>query len=117
MSIMSKIRAGVVIAALSGTAGCLYGTGGGFVLLEPPAPRAEVIVAQPGPEYVWVAGYWSWADPQYVWVPGRWAVPPRNYVAWEPGGWVREERGWRRKEGHWKKRHEGEDHDKGDRDR
>ena len=26
----------------------------------PPPPRAEVVVPQPGPAYVWIAGHWAW---------------------------------------------------------
>src|SRR2546423_14232301 len=41
-----------------------------------PPPRPEVIVVQPGPAHVWVAGHWAWrpASRAYVWIPGVWVV-------------------------------------------
>ena len=37
----------------------------------PPAPQTEVIPVAPGPDYVWVGGYWVRQGPRWVWAPGR----------------------------------------------
>ena len=56
---------------------------------------------QPGPEHVWVTGYWWWTNMNYMWVPGYWAVPPyKNYVyvsghwAYTGNRWVYHRGGW-----------------------
>src|SRR5438309_1435656 len=44
----------------------------------------------PGPDYVWVPGYWAW-DPEwedYYWVPGTWSLAPEPYFYWTPGYWA-----------------------------
>ena len=48
----------------------------------PPPPVTEVVVAQPGPEYVWVRGHHRWDEGAhaYVWVSGRWVVPPTGFM-------------------------------------
>jgi hypothetical protein len=47
-----------------------------------PPLRHEVVVVRPGPNYVWVPGYWNWAGRQYVWVAGSWVLPPRPGAIW-----------------------------------
>ncbi len=71
-----------------------------------PAPRVEVMPAQPGPAYVWVAGHWAWRGPRrgYVWVPGYWAVPHAPGYVWEPGYWAPRPGGYVWIEGHWRLR-------------
>lgn len=60
----------------------------------PPAP-ADVVLVQPAPDTVWIAGCWIWEPRGYVWMPGHWERPPpyhRIYVAphWQRrgGGYV-----------------------------
>jgi len=53
----------------------------------PPAPQTEVIVASPGPGYVWVRGSWEWHN-RWVWAPGRWIFPPRPHAVWVEGRWA-----------------------------
>lgn len=50
----------------------------------PPPPRAEVVVAKPGPDRVWVPGHWDWKPQRdaYAWVEGRWVRPPRRGAVW-----------------------------------
>jgi hypothetical protein len=69
--------------------------------MGPPALRAEVIVARPGPAYVWIAGYWGWRAGGYYWVPGRW-VRERPGRAWVPGRWERIGRHWEWRRGYWR---------------
>lgn len=45
----------------------------------PPAPRYGPSFRRPpvpGPGFVWVDGYWSFARGRYVWVGGYWSRPP-----------------------------------------
>ncbi len=57
--------------------------GGEVVVNEaPPAPPSEVIVASPGPGFVWVGGYWGWAGGGWHWQAGRWARPPHGGAVW-----------------------------------
>lgn len=41
----------------------------------------------PSPGYIWVPGYWAWADGGYYWVPGTWVLPPAVGLLWTPGYW------------------------------
>src|SRR5436190_345880 len=54
------------------------------------APPAIPVYQQPfcpAPGYIWVPGYWAWADFGYYWVPGVWVAPPRVGLLWTPGYW------------------------------
>ena len=54
----------------------------------PPPPQPEVVVYQPGPEYVWVPGYWAFNGSAYIWIGGRWARPPHHrYHAYYAPHW------------------------------
>ncbi|HEY0514371.1 MAG TPA: hypothetical protein VGH73_20875 [Thermoanaerobaculia bacterium] len=58
---------------------------GGVQVYGPPPPlRHEVLIARPGPRYVWVPGYWNWEPYRrhYVWIGGRWLLPPYPRAAW-----------------------------------
>jgi len=48
----------------------------------PPAPRAYRIPPQPGPDYVWVEGYWYPVNGQYQWHNGYWTHPPYPDAYW-----------------------------------
>jgi len=47
------------------------------------------VVAAPGPNYVWIDGYWTWdyGYREYVWVPGHWELTPYTGAYWIPGYW------------------------------
>jgi hypothetical protein len=100
------VRRAVLAVAMASTAACagmaLEGVSFEFVQREPPPPRREVIVASPGPGYVWVAGHWSWRSNDYVWEPGTWVIIQTGYHRWEPGRWRHDRRGWYWVEGHWR---------------
>lgn len=68
----------------------------------PPAPRVERYVYAPGPGYVWVPGYYSWAGSNYNWVGGRWALPPHAHASWVPGHYVQRYGHSEYIEGHWR---------------
>jgi hypothetical protein len=53
----------------------------------PPPPRQEIIVAQPGPEYVWIGGYWAWHHHHHEWIAGRWERPPHGRHEWVAPRW------------------------------
>jgi outer membrane lipoprotein SlyB len=54
----------------------------------PPQPVTEtVVVAQPGPDYIWIDGCWTWYGARWVWFGGHWAVPPRPHARWVVGRW------------------------------
>ena len=48
----------------------------------PPAPRAYRVPPQPGPDYVWVDGYWYPENGQYRWHGGYWTRPPYPDAYW-----------------------------------
>src|SRR5215469_5809740 len=75
-------------------------------LIAPTPARAQMLIAVsvnfappplpfylqppiPGPDYVWIPGYWAWdADfYDYYWVPGTWALAPRPGLLWTPPWW------------------------------
>jgi hypothetical protein len=66
----------------------------------PPAPRHEVIVERdrPGPDFVWVGGFWDGSPGHYVWRAGHWDRPPHGH---EHGQWIAP---------HWEKDHDGHYH-------
>lgn len=43
----------------------------------------------PGPDYVWMPGFWAWDDDEedYFWVPGTWVMAPRPGLLWTPPWW------------------------------
>ena len=76
--------------------------GGDVVVSEaPPPPRTEIIVAAPGPGYVWTPGYWSWHG-RWIWVGGRYVLRPHPHAVWLPGHWAHRGRGHVWIEGRWR---------------
>jgi YXWGXW repeat-containing protein len=54
----------------------------------PPLPVYEQPII-PGPDYIWVPGYWAWSDDfGYYWVPGTWVLAPEPGLLWTPGYWA-----------------------------
>ncbi len=99
------MTAALALVATSGASGCVVNeaespTRGVVVSGPPPAPVREDRPAAPGPQAVWVSGYWHWTGMQYAWIPGHWEAPPPGatwnapvYTArdgryfYESGGW------------------------------
>ena len=53
---------------------------------EPPqVVRETVVVAAPGPGYVWIAGSWIWYGNNWRWYGGHWAQPPHPQAHWITG--------------------------------
>ena len=86
----------------------------------PPPPRVvRVQPHRPGPQYVWVDGYWYPERGRYVWHDGYWAQPPYRSARWIQPRW---DRGryydgyWDGNRGRWDRNHRRFDRDD-DRDR
>ncbi len=47
----------------------------------------------PGPDFVWVGGYWDGSPGHYVWVKGRWDRPPHGHTAWVGPRWEKDHDG------------------------
>ena len=55
----------------------------GITIGPPPPPRVvRVLPESPGPEFVWVPGYWNWVGGRWVWVEGHWERPPHPHAVW-----------------------------------
>jgi hypothetical protein len=54
------------------------------ITFGPPEPRQEIVIAQPNPGAVWIAGYYQYnpLTARYVWVPGHWSSPPAAGQTW-----------------------------------
>ena len=65
----------------------------GLVVSEAPPATVyqEVIAPAPGPDYVWISGYWTWYGGRWCWARGHWAYPPYRGAYWYGGRW--EQRG------------------------
>lgn len=55
----------------------------------PPARRVEHydMRSRPGPDYVWIDGYWAGEPGHYRWVAGRWDRPPHPGARWVAPRW------------------------------
>ena len=61
---------------------------GTMVAEAPPATvYQEVVYPAPGPDYVWVGGYWTWYGGRWCWARGHWAYPPYRGAYWYGGRW------------------------------
>ena len=55
----------------------------GIRIGPPPAPRVvRVQPRRPGPDYVWVGGYWYPVGSRYTWHNGYWTRPPYEGATW-----------------------------------
>jgi hypothetical protein len=68
----------------------------------PPPAIVETVVVSPGPEYVWVPGYWRWYGHSWGWIRGAWVIPPHHGVVWVEGRWGRRFGRVMWVEGHWR---------------
>jgi hypothetical protein len=48
----------------------------------PPAPRAYRVPPPPGPDYMWIEGYWYPQGSRYQWHDGYWTRPPYEGAYW-----------------------------------
>jgi hypothetical protein len=55
----------------------------GIRIGRPPEPRVVAVVpTQPGPEFVWIGGYWYPIGGHYRWHEGYWSRPPYEGARW-----------------------------------
>ena len=57
------------------------------IRIAPPLLPVYVQPPIPGPDYIWVPGYWAWDVDDYYWVPGTWVLAPYPDLLWTPGYW------------------------------
>jgi len=50
----------------------------------PPPPRVVYVEPAPGPEFIWVVGYWYPEGRHYEWHEGYWTRPPYEGARWVP---------------------------------
>ena len=65
-------------------AACVFGQiSVGIQIGPPPPPRViRVQPVRPGPDYVWIDGYWYVVDGRYRWHGGYWTLPPYAGARW-----------------------------------
>ena len=57
----------------------------GIQIGAPPPPRVVAVVpTRPGPDFVWVDGYWYPVGHHYKWHAGYWTRPPYEGARWVP---------------------------------
>ncbi len=78
----------------------------------PPRPRWERRTTCPGPNYIWIAGYWDRQGDQWGWAPGRWEEPSQRGSTWIRPQYRREGRAYRYEPGRWshQRMEEGDDY-------
>jgi hypothetical protein len=72
-----------------------------IVTEAPPVPQSEVVLAQPSPKHMWLAGYWTWRDARYEWMAGHWELPPSSRSVWVLPRWEQQGNAYRFYEGYW----------------
>jgi hypothetical protein len=77
------------------------GVGTTIVTEAPPALQSEVVLAQPSPNYVWIAGYWTWRNEQYEWTAGHWELPPNTGAVWVAPRWEQQGNAYKFTAGYW----------------
>ena len=66
-----------------GTAFAQISIGVGIRIGPPPPPRVVAVrPVTPGPDYVWVEGYWYPVGNHYKWHAGYWTRPPYPGAVW-----------------------------------
>jgi hypothetical protein len=73
----------------------------------PPPPRPDIVIGvSPGPDYVWIGGYWDGSPGHYTWVGGRWDHPPHAHGQWMAPHWDRGTDGhYHQTKGEWRDKH------------
>lgn len=75
---------------------------GRYAHQAPPPDQTESPAPQPGPEYIWVAGHYSWDGADFQWHRGQWTIPPTGYHTWAMGRWEQSgSTNWVYVEGQW----------------
>lgn len=95
---------GTLVLAAGLSAACVGGppVGAAFVSVRPPRAIVEFRSEAPGPDHVWIEGYYRWDGNSYGWVPGHWERVPSGRRHWVPGRWRSYRGQWYWVEGHWR---------------
>jgi len=80
----------------------------------PPRPRWEQQPHRPGPNHVWIQGYWDRRGNQWAWAPGRWEEPAQRDSYWIRPQYRNEGGAYRYEPGRWshQRMEEGEDYNR-----
>jgi len=70
------------------------------VMIDPPPLRVEIRSDPPGPDYIWINGYWDWNGHTYIWISGHWSRH-NPHKEWQPGHWEQRPHGWVWMPGRW----------------
>jgi YXWGXW repeat-containing protein len=68
---------------------------------KPPALRHERRGESPGPDHVWIGGFWHWEGSRWHWVPGRWEARIAPSAYWIPARYIHGSHGYIYEPGHW----------------
>ena len=68
---------------------------------KPPAPRYERRPVSPGPDYVWVGGFWDWDGAHWRWISGRWELRAQPQAYWIAPRYIHSGHGYIYEPGHW----------------
>ena len=111
-SIAARVAGGLSLFAVAGFTGpkllaspVLADISINLELAGPPPPRHEVFFERdrPGPDYIWIAGFWDGAPGQYRWVGGHWDRPPHGHRHWAPPRWEKDHDGrYHQVKGEWR---------------
>jgi len=101
-----RILSLAMMLAVASVLGC---EGAAYVETEPPPLQVEVRSDPPGPEALWIDGYWRWGGHQFFWIAGHWERHPHGN--WVAPRWEKREHGYFFIKGHW----DGGTRDRGDR--
>jgi hypothetical protein len=71
----------------------------------PPPLRQEVVTERPGPNHMWIKGYWHHTGQAWGWSDGRWSEPPRAHAHWVAARYQKVRGGTRYSPGHWSHEH------------
>ncbi len=67
----------------------------------PPPMRQEYQTPRPGPDHIWISGYWDRDGDRWAWRQGRWERPERRDIRWMAPHYRSEGGGYRYEPGHW----------------
>ena len=70
-----------LLASMLFTGAALYGQIS-IRIGPPPPPRVVAVPARPGPDFIWVDGYWYPVGGRYRWHGGYWTRPPYPGAHW-----------------------------------
>ena len=80
----SYLRAALLVAMLLVGISAAHAQISVGIRIGPPPPErvVRVLPPRPGPEFVWVQGYWYPVGRRYVWHAGYWTRPPYEGARW-----------------------------------